>query len=47
MWLRVFAGKSRRGEEELTGKVKVPFAAFHQLEVVVHPDAARGRDGRA
>lgn len=35
------------GKEELTGEVKVPFAAFYQLEVVVHPDAACGRHGRA
>lgn len=34
-------------KEELTGEVKVPFAAFYQLEVVVHPDAARGRHGCA
>lgn len=35
------------GKEKLTSEVKVPFAAFYQLEVVVHPDAARGGDGRA
>lgn len=44
---RVSARVGRSGKEELTGEVEVPFAAFYQLEVVMHPDAARGGDGGA